>query len=201
MGQDAPRLPGCCVPLGTVRALRSSWVAVVGIASVAGLSGCGVSGTAATVGDETITIGELQGEVIEFSESFDEPLPLAGDLGAVQSEFLTRQINHLLLIELAEREGVEITQADVDELYSELAGGSNGDVDALRAQFVYTEEGLRRALEDELRIRELTPIVGEVEPAVAELADEIGVDVNPRFGTWEEIRVMPGTGSISVPAG
>ena len=75
------------------------------------------------------------------------------------------------------------------------------DVDALRAQFVYTEDGLRRALEDELRIRELTPIVGDVEPAVAALAGEIGVEVNPRFGTWEEIRVVPGTGSISVPAG
>jgi hypothetical protein len=162
---------------------------------------CGVSGTAASVGDETITIDQVQGEVVEFSESFDEPLPLAGDLGAVQSEFLTRQINHLLLIELADREGVEITQADVDALYDELTGGPDGDVDALRAQFVYTEDGLRRALEDELRIRELTPIVGDVESAVAALADEIGVEVNPRFGTWEEIRVVPGTGSISVPAG
>jgi hypothetical protein len=190
-----------CVPLGTVRALRSSWVAVVAVVSLIGLSGCGVTGTAATVGDETITIDELQGEVVEFSESFEEPLPLSGDLGAVQAEFLTRQINHLLLIELADREGIEITQADVDELYDELAGGSGGDVDALRAQFVYTEDGLRRALEDELRIRALTPVVGQVESAVADVAEQVGVEVNPRFGTWEGVRVTPGTGSISVPAG
>ena len=182
-----------------MRVLRSSVLALVGALSVALLSACGVSGTAATVGDETITIGEVQGEVIEYSESLDEELPVTGDLGAVQSEFLTRQINHLLLTELAEREGVTITPAEVDELYDEL-GGSPEEIDSLRAQFVYTDDGLRRALEDELRIRALTPIVGDIETAVDELATEVAVEVNPRYGTWEGIRVVPGTGSISVPA-
>lgn len=184
-----------------MRVLRSSLLALVGVLSAVLLSGCGVSGTAATVGDETITIGDVQGEVVEFSESFDEELPLTGDLGGVQAEFLSRAINHLLLIELAEREGITITQAEVDELYAELGGGSPEEVDALRAQFVYTDDGLRRALEDELRIRALAPIVGDVETAVGELAAEVGVEVNPRYGTWAGIRVVPGTGSISVPAG
>jgi hypothetical protein len=186
--------------LSAVRVLRSSVLAVVGALSAALIAGCGVSGTAATVGDETITVGELQGEVVEFSESFDDELPLTGDLGAVQSEFLTRQINHLLLTELADREGVTVTPAEVDELYDQL-GGSPEQIDALRAQFVYTEDGLRRALEDELRSRALTPIVGDVAAAVDELASEVGVEVNPRYGTWAGIRVVPGTGSISVPAG
>ena len=181
--------------------LRSFLLALVGALSVALLSGCGVSGTAATVGEETITIGELQGEVVEFSESFDEELSITGDLGGVQSEFLTRQDNHLLLTELAEREGITITPAEVDDLYEELRGGSVEVVDALRAQFVYTVDGLRRALEVDLRIRALTPIVGDVETAVDELATEVGVEVNPRYGAWEGIRVVPGTGSISVPAG
>ena len=182
-----------------MRVLQSSLLALVGALSVVLLSGCGVSGTAATVGDETITIGELQRQVVEFSESFDEELPVTGDLGAVQSEFLTRDINHLLLIDLADREGVTVAPAEVDELYRELGGGSPEEVDALRAQFVYTEAGLRRALADELRIRALTPIVGDIETAVDELATEVGVEVNPRYGTWAGIRVVPGTGSISIP--
>jgi len=165
------------------------------------VAGCGATGTAATVGDETVTIDELQSEVLAFSESFDEPLPVSGDLADVQREFLTRQINHLLLIDLADSEGVEITDAEVDELYDELAAQSGGDVDALRAQFVYTEAGLRRALEYELRLRALEPIVGPVEPALEATAAEVGVEVNPRYGTWEGVSLAPGTGSISVPAG
>jgi hypothetical protein len=179
-----------------VRALPTILLTLAALAA----SACGVSGTAATVGDQTITIADVQGEVLEFSESFDEPLPLTGDLANVQREFLNRQINHLLLIELGDQEGVEITAAEVDELFDELVAQSGGDVDALRAQFVYTDAGLRRALEDELRLRGLEPIVGEVEAALEQTAQQVGVEVNPRFGTWEGLTVLPGTGSISVPA-
>jgi hypothetical protein len=179
-----------------VRLLSTVLIAVAAL-----LAGCGTTGTAATVGDQTITIDELQAEVVAFSESFDDPLPLSGDLADVQREFLTRQINHLLLIELADAEGVEINDAQVDELYDELAAGAEGDLDALRAQFVYTEAGLRRALEDELRLRALEPIVGPIEPALEATAAEVGVEVNPRYGSWAGVSLTPGTGSISVPAG
>lgn len=160
-----------------------------------------MTGTAATVGDETITIASIHNEVIDFADSFDEPLPVSGDLATVQQQFLNRDINHLLLIELADREGVEITEAEVDELYDDLLAQAGGDLDSLRSQFVYTEAGLRRALEDELRLRALEPTVGPIEQALAETADDVGVEVNPRFGTWDGTALVPGTGSISVPAG
>lgn len=180
-----------------MRALRTFLLASTAVA----VSACGVTGTAATVGDETITIAAIQNEVVDFSESFDEPLPLTGDLASVQQQFLNRDINHLLLIEMAEREGVEITEAGVDALFDDLEAQADGNLDALRAQFVYTESGLRRALEDELRLQGLEPIVGAIEPALAATADDVGVEVNPRFGTWEGAALVPGTGSISVPAG
>jgi hypothetical protein len=180
-----------------VRAFRTLLLAATAVA----VSACGATGTAATVGDETITIAAVQNEIIDFSESFDEPLPLSGDLASVQQQFLNRDINHLLLIEMADREGVEITDAEVDALFDDLEAQSNGDIDALRAQFIYTEAGLRRALEDELRLQGLEPIVGDIEPAIVETAEQIGVEVNPRFGTWEGATLVPGTGSISVPAG
>jgi hypothetical protein len=180
-----------------VRLLSTALLAIVALLA----AGCGTTGNAATVGDQAITIGELQSEVLEFSESFDEPLPVTGDLADVQREFLTRQINHLLLIEMADAEGIEITDAEVDELYDELAAQSGGDTDALRAEFVYTEAGLRRALEDELRLRQLEPLVGPIEPALEATAAEVGVEVNPRYGAWSGVSLTPGTGSISVPAG
>lgn len=165
------------------------------------VSACGVTGTAATVGDETITIASLQNEVIEFSESFEEPIPVTSDFGALQQEFLNRDISHLLLIEMAQREGVEITDADVDALFDSLVAQAGGDLDPIRLEFRYTEDGIRRALQDELRARELQPIVGDIEPALAATADDVGVEVNPRFGTWEGVSLVPGTGSISASAG
>ena len=188
--------PTHCVPSGPVRVLL---IAVAAAAALA-LSACGVGGSAATVGDETITVAALQGEVTDFSKSFDEPVPLSGDLADVQREFLTRDINHLLLIELADSEGVEITAAEVDELYAELEQQAGGDIDALRAQFVYTEAGLRRALEDELRIRQLQPVVGDLESALTQTAQDVGVEVNPRYGSWSGVTLTPSTGSISAPA-
>jgi hypothetical protein len=167
------------------------------------VSGCGSTGTAARVGDETIMIGDLQSQVVEFSDSLDEPLATGGDLSSFQRELLTREINHLLLAELAEREGVEVSEAEVDGLLDELAAQAEaqGGLDALRAQFGYTDEGLRRAALDELRLRQLEPVVGDIPTALTGLSAEIGVEVNPRYGSWDGSSLEPGTGSISVPAG
>lgn len=165
--------------------------------AAATLTACGMTGVAATVGEQTITISDLQGEIVEFSESFDEPLSLSGDLTTIQQQFLSRDITHLLLVDLAEQEGVEVTEAQVDELFDSL--GTDEEIEALRAQFVYTEDGLRRAVEDEVRARALEPIVGDVPAALAVTAEEVGVEVNPRYGTWESGALQPGTGSISVP--
>ena len=56
-----------CVPSDAVRALRTILLATTAVA----VSACGVTGTAATVGDQTITIASIQNEIIDFSESFD----------------------------------------------------------------------------------------------------------------------------------
>lgn len=175
-------------------------LAVLLATGAAAAAGCGAGGVAATVGESTITIAELQGEIVEYSESFDEPLALTGDLADVQRDLLVRQINHLLLIELAEQEGVQITEADVDALADQL-GSTEEEIDALRAQFVLTEDGLRRAIEDQLRAEALTPIVGDIPTALAQTAEEVGVEVNPRYGSWEDGALQPGTGSISSPVG
>jgi hypothetical protein len=180
-----------------VRTLASITLATAALV----LAACGSSGVAATVGDDTITIAALQSEVVAFVESVDQETALSGDLSGFQQELLTREINHLLLVELAEREGVEIDEADVDALLDELAQQAGGDLEALRAQFGYTEEGLRRAVEDEARLRALQPVVGDVQAALAQLSEEVGVELNPRYGEWDELSVQPGTGSISVPSG
>jgi len=194
---DRRRRSLCWSALRTIDDVRVLPVVLLTAATLA-VSGCGATDQAATVGDETVTIGQLQTEIIDFSESFEEPIPVTGDLTTVQQEFLTRDINHLLLIELAEQEDVEINKADIDTLYDELEEQSGGDIEALRAQFFYTDAGLRRALEDELRLRQLEPIVGDIVPALAVTADEVGVEVNPRYGTWAGVSLEPGTGSISV---
>ena len=172
----------------------------LGIALLA--SGCASTNTAAQVGDETITIAQIQGEVVDFAGSLEEPLPVSGDLSAYQQELLTREINHLLVVELAARNDVVVTEAEVDELLDELdtQAEAQGGLEALRAQFGYTEDGLRQAALDELLLRGLQEAVDDVPQELGQLSAELGVEVNPRFGVWNGSAVLPATGSISVPA-
>ena len=172
----------------------------LGIALLA--SGCAATDTAAQVGDETITISQIHGEVVDFADSLEQPLPISGDLSAFQQELLTREINHLLVAELAERNDVVATEAEVDELLDELdaQAEAQGGLEALRAQFGYTEDGLRQAVRDELLLRGLQETVEDVPRELGLVSVDLGVEVNPRFGVWDGSAVLPATGSISVPA-
>jgi hypothetical protein len=101
---------------------------------------------------------------------------------------------------LAEQRELEVTPAQVDELLATLEqqAGSPEEVLAFQLQNSYTDEGLRRAATDALVERQLGASSEEAAQVIAEFSDEVGVDVNPRFGSWEGTSLQPGTGSISV---
>jgi hypothetical protein len=92
-----------------------------------------------------------------------------------------------------------VDQADVDDLIRTAAAQQGEDgIRAFQVQTGYTDEGLRRGAEDALVAGQLQEQLGDVQTAVAELAEEIGVEVNPRYGTWDGAALQAGTGSISV---
>jgi hypothetical protein len=170
------------------------------VAAVVVLAGCGQSDVAATVGDETISISQVQQEVAALGELGAVDLEANPDQASLQQLLLGRQIYHLLLTGLAEQRELEVTPAQVDELLATLEqqAGSPEEVLAFQLQNSYTDEGLRRAATDALVERQLGASSEEAAQVIAEFSDEVGVDVNPRFGSWEGTSLQPGTGSISV---
>jgi hypothetical protein len=170
------------------------------VAAVAVLAGCGQSDVAATVGDQTISIAEVQQEVVALGELGAVDLAGNPDQAELQRLLLGRQIYHLLLTGLAEQQNIEVTPAQVDDLLAtvEQQAGSPDEVVAFQLQNSYTDEGLRRAAGDALVERQLGATPDEAAQVVADYAAEVGVDVNPRFGSWEGTSLQPGTGSISV---
>jgi hypothetical protein len=170
------------------------------VLAAAVLAGCGQSAAAATVGDETISIADLQQEVVALGELGAVDLEANPDQAELQQLLLGRQIYHLLLTGLAEQQQLEVTPAQVDELIATLEqqAGSPEEVLAFQLQNSYTDEALRRAAGDALIERQLGGSAEEAAQVIADYADEVGVDVNPRFGTWEGTSLQPGTGSISL---
>lgn len=184
----------------TILAVMRSRRLLVGlVAAVAVLAGCGQGDVAATVGDQTITIDQVQQEVLALDEINAVDLAGSPDQADLQRLLLGRQIYHLLLTGLAEDKGIEVTPAQVDDLLASLeqqAGGPD-EVQAFQLQNSYTDEGLRRGATDALIEQQLGATPEEAAQVISEHADAVGVDVNPRFGSWQGTTLEPGTGSIS----
>ncbi|HJU98644.1 MAG TPA: SurA N-terminal domain-containing protein [Jiangellaceae bacterium] len=166
----------------------------------------GTVGAAAVVGDDTISIRELQDQVREVTVSGPEGSEPTGDQAEVQQTLLERMIQHELLAAVGRDEGVEVTEADIDAFIDEqvLSQATEDDIGPLLAQNALTEDTLRDFVRDQLVAQSLIDRFGGQEQlieALTEKADEIGVEVSPRYGTWSGIFLEPASGSISEPAG
>jgi SurA N-terminal domain len=161
-------------------------------------------GAAAVVGDQRISVGELQDEVVAYADSLPEAQPPTGDTTALQQALLERRIRHELFTVLADREGVEVSEADIDRFLDDFAAQQGGDLSGFYAQNGFTEESVRPAVRDELVRQQLLATLGSDEAIFVELdaiTQEVGVEVNPRYGSWDQASLQRTTGSISEPAG
>lgn len=197
-----------------MRSARSS-VAALAVAAVVPLAACNADmiGAAAVVGDHRISVEELHQQVEDMVDNIESAGAPVQDVGQIQSGVLDRRVRGLLLRSQAEEAGVEVTPAQVDQQYQQQVeqqmqqmGGQGGqqDFDALLAQNGFDEESFKRALHDDLLAQALIQQSGGDAQALTEQltqrAADMGVQVNPRFGTWEGIQLAPSTGSISEPA-
>ena len=156
-------------------------------------------GAAAVVGGERITVSDLQEhtrEVVAIIPDSD----ITGDQAELQRGLLSRMISFRLDEQVARDEGITITEAAVDEFIADqlIAQAPDGDLTPLLAQNWLTEETLRDAVRQVLTIDEVGGAEAYAE-AVAAAAEEIGIEVNPRYGTWDGTQVVQASGSISVP--
>jgi hypothetical protein len=202
------RVVSSCVPVKrfTVSPSRRVVAAVLCAVAAVSLAACSTDqiGAAAVVGDDRITVDELQEQVRDLADSLPDSAGATGDQSAAQHAILQRLIQSELLAAVGADEGVEVSDADVDAFIEErvVAQAPGGDIGPLLAQSNLTETSLRDFVRDQLTADELIERLGGQEQlidALIEKVDEIGVTVSPRYGTWDGVTLEESSGSISEP--
>ncbi len=153
------------------------------------VSGCELRevGAAAMVGDERISVTNLQADVEAYVESLPPGQRAGVAMGDLQREILQLHIRRELLERLTAAHGVAVTEADIDR----ALGAQSSDAPVVR-EATYVSLAASRLIDElgQQRFRaELSELVGEM-----------GVEVNPRYGEWVVDSLSAGTGSLSTPA-
>ncbi len=196
------------------------------------LSACGSNseampaGAASVVGTQTVTESQVSDTVNEVLAqiALDKAAKVPTE-GAVTLAVVQRSTQHLLFGEAASREGIVITQSQIDDfiasyvtqqfkgdrkaLDSALASGnfvpSSQVNDAASDQLVYGALLKKIAPQAASQADVATAVKGYFEP----LSKELNVRVAPRYGTWtgftlgpvaNDLASSPGTGSTAVPS-
>lgn len=187
------------------RAARAVVVVLGGAVATTGLVACDTDqiGAAAVVDGEKITIGELQDEVRDFHElAGTEP---TGDQTDLQRQYLNSAISHMIVDEVGQGVGVSVSEAEIDQFIADEFSALNpeGDINQLIVDNRLTEEGFRTVIHDNIMFTKIAEEVGGEGPAgqrYEAVAEEMEIEINPRYGSWEGLQVQAISGSISEPA-
>lgn len=194
--------------------ITKKWTVVsASLLAVAALSGCGSAspGAAAVVGDDRISESELTEKVEQVLRAQGRPVDSASEALVVTT--LDRMITTSLVEQLAQQQGVEVTQGELDATlanYAEATGGQDAFEELLIQQDLAPE-----SVEDLFRVNILAQKLGmELDPmgspeaqssavltAVAEFSEEVGTSVSPRYGTWDGATLTVGAiaNDLSIP--
>ena len=176
-------------------------------------TGCGsvAPGAAAIVGDERISERELTEQVQSVLRAQGRPVDSSAP--SVVGVTLSQMVTGTLVEQYAEREGITVTQGEIDAAVANLAaaaGGSEALVQSLLQQDLAPDQ-----LESLLRVNLLVQKIGQaldpagtpetqstaVFAAVVEFSSEVGTRVNPRYGTWDATSLLigPASDDLSIP--
>ncbi len=189
--------------------IRRIVIAFLAAASAVALAACDSEqiGAAVVVDGDRFTVDDLQNEVDHAQRLDGFDVEAAGGMPAFQRTVLTRHIQHEIFVRLADDEGLQVSEADIDVAIDEISGQApGGDLTSALAQAGFTEQAFRAGVADQLIAQAYSEETGADAAALTqtlvELGDDLGVEVNPRYGTWgEDLAVSADTGSISEPAG
>lgn len=186
------------------------------------LTACGnsLAGNALVVGGSSVSDSEvavLTDEVRDLYAAYPKEFAAAGasfDEGVVTSSNVNRKTRHLLLVEAAAREGITVTQGQIDEAIRNAVdvqfGGDETQLEiALAAQQAVPPSEMSDVVYDFLvgaalaeKLNPADPTTGEVDKYLAALGTELGAEVAPRFGVWnpETAVLTPVSNDLSVLA-
>jgi hypothetical protein len=179
---------------------RVAAVASSAVIAVAALAACDSDqvGAAAIVGGDRITVTELQDQVREVV-SLTPGADVTGDQAELQNGLLNRMIQFKVDERVARDAGITISEADIDGFIADqlLPQAPDGDLTPLLAQNWLTEDTLRDAVRQVLTIE----VIGNEAygQAFVEAAEQLGIEISPRYGSWDGEQVVAESGSISVP--
>lgn len=175
------------------------------------LTGCSTEanpGAAAVVGDERISVSEVQAQVADIREA-QRALPNGDDVVSATGSLSRETVNFLIYLEVVERaaadHGVEVSRSAVQQLRADAELASGG-ADALRESALMPPQGMPMTdpqidavFRSQLLIEGLSEAVGagpdpesqqRVVQALTDAAESAGVQVNPRYGEWDAERVV-----------
>lgn len=177
------------------------------------LTGCSgqEAGSAATLGDSRITQTALSAEVQAVLEAKGQSPTTADE--TLPPEILGRMITIRLVDELAAREGVTVTQGQIDEQIANALGqlGDQAAVEEYFAQQNVAPSQIESIVKLQVQAQQLGLALapeGSAEEqgkavfdAVVALSDELGTTVSPRYGTWDgaSLSVGPVPNDLSTP--
>lgn len=178
-------------------------VGVLSLVVVAVLAACGPvkMGAAAIVGEQRIPTAEIDASARKVTEL----APTAGREGNVPAGLTLSRVLDLLIKEQAEREGITYSEGDVDQAIAKAtndAGLEPGTVykvplvSGVQVQMPTADArrfGASLYLQEQLikRYGGADPTKGQAVLAkrLGALAEEIGVEVNPRYGEFDPSKV------------
>jgi len=196
-------------------------LALLGVISVLALSGCGKVDSAATVGDITISQASAQSiidEVLAERTKIDASQMQLQSGNALNRSQLRFTIVTTLFDEIAKELKLEISSTEIEKAKSELVTQSGGQ-EALAKNLVAAEiapsnfDRYVRAIITSNKLQEALKASGvsdaDVSARITQLinakAAELTVEVNPRYGTWDQdtgdIVATDAAGSAVVPSG
>lgn len=187
------------------RRRRTALLFTAAIAAAAPLlTACGNDahpGAAAVVGDERITVSQLENRVNEVRAAQREAVPDEAqyEQAIARTGSLTRDTLHGMVLdrvlERAARDaGVSVTTREVQRMRAgleEQAGGAEALERAWLQQYGIPPQRLDENLRLQLQAQKLAEKLGtdtsrpEFWKALSEAGEELDVDVNPRYGTWD----------------
>lgn len=192
---------------------RTVRATVLGVAAATAvlLTGCGpmLAGAAAVVGQTRITDDALGAEVDVVTSAI-----AIEKSGTVSAAILNRMVTQELIFEVAEREGVSVSDETVDAFIAEQEAAVGGKAafearllekgippsavfDAAKATVLVAELGAHLAPGKQPEEQELATVA-----AVTKASSELDTRVSPRFGGWdpELLQVTRPPDDLSIPA-
>ncbi|WP_405735941.1 SurA N-terminal domain-containing protein [Streptomyces sp. NBC_00028] len=186
------------------RRRRTAFLLSAAIVAAPLLTACGSDahpGAAAVVGDQRITVAQLETRVNEVRDAQRAALPddaqyaqAIAKTGTLARDTLHGMVLDQVLHRAAEDAGITVTRKEIQTMRTGLeqqAGGSKALETAWLQQYGVAPERLDDNLRLQLEAQKLAAALGTdtSQPAfwaaLSKASKELDVDLNPRYGTWD----------------